>query len=46
MDKLKTLRDLTGISFMECKKALDEAGGDLEKAKAILAKRGVEIAAK
>lgn len=46
MDKLKTLRDLTGISIMECKKALDEAGDDLEKAKTLLSKRGIEIAAK
>ena len=46
MDKLKTLREITGISIMECKKALDEANGDLEKAKTILKARGIEIAAK
>jgi len=31
--QLKELRDLTGISVMQCKKALEEAGGDMDKAK-------------
>jgi len=31
---VKQLRDETGAGFMECKKALEETGGDLEKAKA------------
>ena len=44
--QLKELRDLTGISVMQCKKALEEAGGDMEKAKIILAKKGGEAAAK
>lgn len=38
-DILKTLRDKTGVSVMQCKKALEEAGGDLEKAGVILRKR-------
>lgn len=33
---IKTLRDLTGISVMQCKKALEEALGDMAKAKEIL----------
>lgn len=35
---IKKLRDETGVSVMQCKKALEEAGGDLEKAKIILRK--------
>lgn len=38
-DVLKTLRDKTGVSIMQCKKALEEAGGDLDKAEVILRKR-------
>jgi elongation factor Ts len=45
-EQLKTLRDLTGISVMQCKRALEEAGGDMEKAKIILQKKGGEIALK
>lgn len=44
--QLKELRDATGISVMQCKKALEEAGGDMEKAKIILQKKGGEAAAK
>jgi len=39
MDTLKNLRDQTGISVMQCKKALEEAGGDVEKALVILRKK-------
>jgi elongation factor Ts len=44
--QLKELRDATGISVMQCKKALEEAQGDMEKAKIILRKKGGEAAAK
>lgn len=44
--QLKELRDLTGISVMQCKKALEEAGGDMDKAKIILQKKSGEIALK
>lgn len=37
MDTLKELREETGLSFAQIKKALDEASGDKEKARAILA---------
>lgn len=37
-EQIKDLRDETGVSVMQCKKALEEAGGDLEKAKIILRK--------
>lgn len=39
-EKVKQLRDMTGIGMMECKRALQEAGGDLEKAITILRKKG------
>ena len=41
-----SLRQRTGVSMMECKKALDEAQGDEEKAIEILRKRGIAQAAK
>lgn len=37
-NQIKELRDATGVSVMQCKKALEESGGDLEKAKIILRK--------
>src|SRR3989344_8140926 len=37
-DQIKELREATGVSVMQCKKALEEAGGDMEKAKIILRK--------
>ena len=43
---IKKLRELSGISVMQCKKALEEAGGDMEKAIANLAKKSAEIASK
>ncbi|MDQ5958140.1 MAG: elongation factor Ts [Patescibacteria group bacterium] len=43
---IKVLRDRTGISMAECKKALDEAGGDLDKALAVLKEKGAEAADK
>lgn len=43
---IKTLRDQTGISVMQCKKALEEAGGDMEKALIILKKKRSEAAEK
>ena len=43
---IKALRDETSISVMQCKVALEEAGGDMEKARIILRKRGAEAASK
>jgi elongation factor Ts len=45
-DEVKKLRDMTGISVMQCKAALEEAQGDVEKALMILRKKGGAIAAK
>ncbi len=43
---IKQLRDQTSVSVMQCKKALEEADGDLEKALLILKKKSAEVAAK
>ena len=45
-EEIKALRDETGISIMQCKKALEDAGGDVEKAKVILRKVSATIASK
>lgn len=37
---VKELRERTGIGMMECKKALEESNGDIEKAITVLRKRG------
>src|SRR5256885_1554535 len=38
---VQKLREITGAGVMECKRALDEAKGDLDKAKAIIHERGM-----
>ena len=43
---IKQLREMTGVSVMQCKKALEEAGGDLAKAEGILKKHSAEAAEK
>jgi len=45
-EEIKALREETGLSIMQCRKALEEAGGDKEKAKILLQKKGGEIAGK
>jgi elongation factor Ts len=45
-EQVKALRDQTGVSVMQCKKALEEAGGDTAKAIVILRKKSGEISAK
>ena len=45
-ERIKELRDQTGVSIMQCKKALEEAEGDLAKAKVILAKHSAASAEK
>lgn len=45
-EQVKKLRDETGVSIMQCKKALEDAKDDMEKAKIILRKKGGDIAAK
>ncbi len=46
VDDIRELREITSCGVIECKKALEEAKGDINKAKEILRKRGLEIAAK
>ncbi len=43
---IKQLRDETGVSIMQCKKALEESGNDIEKAKVALRKISAQVAAK
>ncbi len=43
---VKELRELTGAGFMDCKRALEETGGDVDRAVALLRERGQAAAAK
>ena len=45
-DQVKQLREKTGAGMMDCKTALTEAGGDMDKAVELLRKRGLASAAK
>ena len=45
-DQVKKLREKSGVGMMECKKALTEACGDMEKAEIILRERGLAAASK
>jgi len=45
-EQIKELRDQTGVSVMQCKKALEEADGDKEKALIFLRKKSSDIASK
>ncbi|NUJ97670.1 translation elongation factor Ts [Candidatus Gracilibacteria bacterium] len=44
--QVKELRDITGISMMECKKALEETNGNIEESIDVLRKKGLSKAAK
>lgn len=46
IDKIKQLRAETYVSYALCKSALDEAKGDIEKAREILKRKGAEVALK
>ena len=45
-DAVKKLRDLSGAGVMDCKKALDETSGDVEKAVKVLREKGIASAEK
>lgn len=45
-ERVKELREKTGVGFMECKSALQESNGDIEAAVTILRKRGLASLAK
>lgn len=46
LDAIKKLREKTSAGVMDCKKALKEAGGDVNKAIEILRKKGIALASK
>ena len=46
MEQVKQLRDKTGISIMQCSKALEQANGDMEQALVLLREKSADIAAK
>ncbi len=46
LDLIQKLRDITGVGMMDCKKALQETDGDIDKAIELLRKKGAAIAAK
>ncbi len=46
MEQVKELRDKTGISVMQCRKALEEADGNMEKALELLKEKSADIASK
>jgi elongation factor Ts len=43
VEDIKQLREETGIGMMDCKRALTEASGDIERAKEILREQGLEL---
>ncbi len=46
LDNIKKLRELTGVGFKDCKAALDESNGDIEKSIEFLRKKGIAKASK
>ena len=46
LDNIKKLREMTGVGFNDCKAALDETQGDLEKSVEFLRKKGIAKASK
>ena len=46
LDNIKKLREMTGVGFKDCKIALDEAKGDIEKSIEFLRKKGIAKASK
>ena len=46
LDNIKKLRELTGVGFKDCKIAIDENGGDLDKSVEFLRKKGIAKASK
>ena len=43
MDQIKELRERTGAKIVDCKKVLEETGGDMKQALAILREKGLEV---
>ncbi|MBI3746059.1 MAG: elongation factor Ts, partial [Chloroflexi bacterium] len=45
-EAVKSLRELTGAGFMDCKRVLEETAGDVSKAVLLLRERGLSAAAR
>ena len=46
VDLIRSLREMTGAGIMYCKRALEDAGGDLEEARRALREKGIASAAR
>jgi len=46
LEKVKQLREITGVGFKDCKNAIDETRGDIEKSVELLRKKGIAKASK
>ena len=46
LEKVKQLREITGVGFKDCKSAIDETNGDIEKSIELLRKKGIAKASK
>ena len=46
LDNIKRLREMTGVGFKDCKTALDETNGDIDKSVEFLRKKGIAKASK
>ena len=46
LEKVKQLREITGVGFKDCKSAIDETKGDIEKSIELLRKKGIAKASK
>ena len=46
LEKVKQLREITGVGFKDCKNAIDETDGDIEKSVELLRKKGIAKATK
>ena len=46
LENIKKLREITGVGFKDCKLALDESNGDIEKSVEFLRKKGIAKASK
>ena len=46
LEKVKKLREITGVGFKDCKNAIDETNGDIEKSIELLRKKGIAKASK
>ena len=46
LEKIKKLREITGVGFKDCKQAIDETKGDIEKSIELLRKKGIAKASK